>query len=341
MFNELMKASMIRVECKKCGQKIKAPAEYAGKRIRCPKCKEAFVLESAEMLSLLEIENNPAAVLQQVPVQEELKLQKVVPSDFRLLNPNINSDIVPTKELETNIKPSTVFEESKKRKLPAVIDVFLYPASVSGMINIVVFTVLSLLMGVSRLFLMGIMGFMVRFTIVAYLYFYLVECIRDSATGGVRAPNNIDAMPDSIDEAKSKALEVIASFIIFWGPVFGYMLYKIFTTPRGFPSDPFDNTFWCLLGYGIIFFPMGILAIAIFDSSSGFNPFIWITSIFSTFLQYFILLVILGFFCLLIYLITTRLGIISTPIRLYLLMIMAHILGRFYYLNSERLNWCA
>jgi hypothetical protein len=335
---------MIRVECKKCGQKIKAPPEYAGKKIRCPKCKDAFVLESDEMPSLSEIENNPSAILQPAPVQEELKLQKVEPSDFRILNPNINSDIAPSKELETNVKPSIVFEESKERKLPAIIDVFLYPASVSGLINIVIFTVLSVLLGLSRIFLMGFVGAMVRFAVVAYLYFYLVECIRDSATGGVRAPNNIDSMPDSM-EAKSKALEVIASFIIFWGPAFGYMLYKAFTADTEQKANPFDTIFWFLLGYGIIFFPIGILAIAVFNSSSGFNPFIWIGSIFSTFLQYIILLIILGLFCGLYFLISLyeqRLGLlISTPIRLYLLMIMAHILGRFYYLNSERLNWCA
>lgn len=40
---------MIRFNCKNCGQKIKVPHQLAGKKGRCPKCKQVIVIPSAEV----------------------------------------------------------------------------------------------------------------------------------------------------------------------------------------------------------------------------------------------------------------------------------------------------
>ena len=39
---------MIRVNCGNCGQKIKTDDTYAGKRVRCPKCKEPLQIPQGE-----------------------------------------------------------------------------------------------------------------------------------------------------------------------------------------------------------------------------------------------------------------------------------------------------
>lgn len=39
---------MIRFHCNKCGQSIKAPDKYAGKKVKCPKCSASNILPSDE-----------------------------------------------------------------------------------------------------------------------------------------------------------------------------------------------------------------------------------------------------------------------------------------------------
>jgi phage FluMu protein Com len=321
---------LIHVQCEKCGQKIKAPDEYAGKRIKCPKCKDAFVLQNQES-SIADIESNPVSIIENAP---PIELQKVERSEQHLIPSVLKENLI--NESKTTEEPyHSPFDESTVRKLPAIIDVFLYPLSLSGLLNIFIFWIGVVFLCLSRFFLIGIFGFIGRFIVFAYIYYYLIECIRDSATGGIRAPDNLRSMPDSMEEAKSQVLELISSFIIFWGPALGYLIYQLFSK-----HYPFDVIFMGLLAYGILFFPMGLLAIVVFDSSSGYNPYIWISSIFRTFPQYILLLGILFFFLCLNYLITRNLFfIVAIPIQLYLNMIAAHILGRFYYLNSNRLDW--
>ena len=142
--------------------------------------------------------------------------------------------------------------------------------------------------------------------------------------------------------------EILVSIVIFWGPLAAYFIYRVFWKSAGAnsPYDPkTDTVFWLLLGYGVFFFPMGLLAIAMFDSSSGYNPFLWVGSIFSTFFQYCCLVL---FFCVLGWLVSRVVSSFQQSLFLsclfgaafiYLAMVAAHLLGRFYYRNSKKLNW--
>lgn len=239
-------------------------------------------------------------------------------------------------------------EKPPVRKLPWLLDIFLYPTSMSGLINLGIFWVLPILLSlIATFFPIPFVWGLVGFVIAAYMYYYLMECIRDSAAGGIRAPENIGNFPDMRD-AVSQAMEIVASIVIFWGPVAAYSMYKIFwqSTGANFVYDPkTDTIFWLLLGYGIFFFPMGLLALAMFNSTSAFNPFLWIASILGTFFQY---CGVVLFFCVLGWLVSR----IATSFQqslffsylfgaafIYLAMVAAHLLGRFYYLNSKKLNW--
>ncbi|MHC4105977.1 MAG: hypothetical protein ACYSR9_13630, partial [Planctomycetota bacterium] len=95
----------------------------------------------------------------------------------------------------------------------------------------------------------------------------------------------------------------------------------------------------------VLFFPMGLLSIVLFDSLDGLNPILIIGSVFSTFFQYFGM--ILLFFAI------GALSIISVAylphswlfrlfpniFLLYMSIIYAHLLGRFYWKYQEKLNW--
>jgi hypothetical protein len=161
-----------------------------------------------------------------------------------------------------------------------------------------------------------------------------MTCIRDSASGGTKAPDNLTNIPD-ISDATTQVMEIVAVAILFWGPVAFYTLFTHKT----------DILFWLLLGYGVFFFPMGFLCLAMFNSTSAFNPFLWIASIFSTFFQYCGLVL---FFCLLAWLIGRIVSSFSqallfayfySAIFIYFAMVACHLLGRFYYINSKKLNW--
>ena len=222
----------------------------------------------------------------------------------------------------------------------------------SGLINLGIFCV--------SIFVLQILSYLAAFTsfmrlalffvsvvITAYIFYYFVECIRDSALGGIRAPDNTGSMPDKSD-ALSQLWDIFISIVIFWVPVLSYYFYKTLSQQGGAEqayNPRTDLIYWLLLGYGIFFFPIGILALAMFNSSSAYNPVVWIVSIFSTFFQYCGL--VLLFF--LLYLLFSRIvatfqgGLLNrllfTFLNMYIIMIAAHLLGRFYYNNSQKLNW--
>jgi hypothetical protein len=226
-------------------------------------------------------------------------------------------------------------EEPPVRKLPWFLDIFLYPTSTSGLINLGIFWLLPILIGlIAWLLPIPFVWAIVSFIVGTYMYYYLIECIRDSAMGGIRAPDNTDSIP-LIGEAFSQAMEILASVIIFWGPVGFYYLF----------TQKVNVIFFLLMGYGIFFFPMGLLALTMFRSSAAYNPFLWIMSIISTFFQYCGLVLL---FCVLPWLVfiifsylrvAVLLSYFSGAVFIYLAMIGAHLLGRFYYLNSQKLNW--
>jgi len=175
---------------------------------------------------------------------------------------------------------------------------------------------------------------LIGLVIIGSLFYYLMECIRDSAQGGTKAPDNMTNIPD-ISDAITQVLEIVACMVLFWGPV-GF--YFIFTQKT-------DIIFWLLLGYGVFFFPMGFLCLAMFNSISAFNPFLWIASIFSTFFQYCGLVL---FFCLLAWLFGRIVASFSQAVLfsylysalfIYLAMVVCHVFGHFYYRNSKKLNW--
>ena len=116
------------------------------------------------------------------------------------------------------------------------------------------------------------------------------------------------------------------------------LLYLIFT-------EQFDHIFVILLAAGTFYFPMLLMAVVLFDSSSGYNPFTHIISIIKTFFSYCLLVLQVAFViagCVgVVFLFRNALlaAVFLFPIQMYLIMVMMHLLGRFYYLHQDKLNW--
>ncbi|MHC4104188.1 MAG: hypothetical protein ACYSR9_04555, partial [Planctomycetota bacterium] len=112
-----------------------------------------------------------------------------------------------------------------------------------------------------------------------------------------------------------------------------------------------DIIFWVILSCSVFLFPMTLLAVVMFDSARAFNPILIIGSICSTFFQYCGLVLLFCVLCVPIAItrrvVTERMMLpgfqifpyIIRLISIYLLMVGAHLLGRFYWRYNEKLYW--
>jgi hypothetical protein len=175
-----------------------------------------------------------------------------------------------------------------------------------------------------------------------YIYWYVTECIRDSAAGRIRAPEAFAI--SGLGDMWSQAQHIIGCYLIFAGPVGFYFLW----------TQRMDTPFWVLLAYGVFFFPMGLLTCVMFDSIRGLNPVLLLGSIFSTFFQYCGLVFLVASIVLAVRFFTHMQGTENVEhnwvsrmfletlfygIMLYTIFVVAHLLGRFYWRHEEKLNW--
>jgi hypothetical protein len=278
----------------------------------------------------------------------------------------------PAQEAETSVQPDNEVDESEEhfeqlqigsirafkqepdtvtaRKLPWLFDIFLYPISVSGMavLGIVVgtrffFRVTVIYLGqVSNVFmpclaffgLMWGLGILVRFVLYPYLCWYLCECVRGSAAGGVRA-SEVRGHNPGLGEMFGQTIRVAGCLLLYLGPAAIYLK----------ETKTADAIFWGLLTFALIFLPMSLLATVTFESWRGLNPILLLGSIFSTVLPYTaLILTLLAAAVIIVEKAPNPWGshrafFFTWLVGVYLGMIAAHLLGGFYYRYEEKLNW--
>lgn len=232
---------------------------------------------------------------------------------------------------------NSVPEREQTRKLPWFIDIILYPISISGAIHLVIFAFLpSLFLSACRFdfwsrYYSSSQIFWVAVLIIgmAYFFYYLAVCVRDSAAGGLRAPDiNTQWAQFDAEDLLAQLLYTFFCGVLCFGPA---AIYFILTQKTNIP-------FWVLSSMGIFIFPMLFLAIALFGSVRALSPILVFGSIFDLLLPYCGLLIFLCLIALLVARITF-LARFTGVIQIYLLLVMAHSLGRFYWRYKEKLNW--
>ena len=234
-----------------------------------------------------------------------------------------------------------------ERTLPWLIDIFLYPMSISGIIHLTIFIVTPLLIGLIVLRFLdvfnGILSLIFYLLLVGYAFYYTGYCVFDSSRGGPRAPDVTIYDSPNKSEFYSQLFLVIGAVAVCFFPA---VIYHI-TTGR------IDLLFWLLSAVCVFFSPMVLLTAVLFDSVNVLNPIMIITSIYRTFVPYcglvltfsvlvgFIVPVISGFFyvpSLMDFLLGTVL-IFYKIAFVYLAMVSAHLLGRFYLRYKKKLDW--
>jgi DNA-directed RNA polymerase subunit RPC12/RpoP len=355
---------VIKFRCKNCGQKISVPKIHAGKKGKCPKCKSIIVvpgeaertgrasfkcstcdedIEVPESSRGKLIECPKCGCYVEVPSEKKPAETKKTPIEPRR-EEHISDKSPGEQQLEEGTEEEEETEPTGKRKLPWPIDILLYPTSIPGLVTIGVIVIGQLL---SRFLCCA--GWIVQIIMSLYLYWYFCECIRDSAAGGLRAPETIGSMA-ALGEMFWQYLGLFACYIFFLAPVTFYHGWTYYTN-----NEINGVIFWSLLTYGVFFFPMGLLAVVMFDSVRGLNPVLIIRSITSTFLQYFGLVILfygLGILFVIIMMGSVLSGVAVGPIVslvltfifnlvgfIWLLLIAGHLLGRFYWRYQDKLYW--
>ncbi len=230
-----------------------------------------------------------------------------------------------------------VSEQEQIRKLPWFIDIILYPMSISGAVHLVIFAFLpTLFLSACRVEFWSrsysssqILGASVLVIGVSYLLYYLAVCICDSAKGGLRAPDiNTQWAQFDAGDLIAQLLYTIFCCAVCFGPA---AIYFILTKRT-------NISFWLLSAAGVFFFPMLFLAIALFSSVRALNPKLIFGSIFDVFWPYCGLVLL---FCLIGLLVVKviLLGCFAGVVQIYLLLVMAHLMGRFYRRYKDKLNW--
>lgn len=337
---------MIKFHCKNCGQKISAPEVHAGKRGKCPKCGNIIAIPKAE---------NAEPVADQSNFSDSKEERKYVGLDHALFdipqedataNQQSSQGGVSEERLEELQRPDEGLGKDKtgqigERKLPWIIDIFLYPISVSGLANLAIFIGVPLLidflqkiMIIQLSCLFWLISVVIKAVVVLYMYWYFAECIRDSAEGGLRAPNVIRDVPRVVDMFWQMA-NIIGCFGVFFMPFVFYMLF----VKRA------DVIFWLLLLYAVFFFPMALLAVVVLDSAAGLNPRLLYNSILNTLRQYCGLVLLFLAAVLLMGMLGQKVAesehfaFLISCAGIYLAFVVAHLLGRFYWRYQEKLNW--
>ncbi len=335
---------MIEFYCEHCGQKISAPKVHSGKKFRCPKCRnlvdvpqvgsanpvpnQSNVVESTTNLKYSDFD------LTLLNVQEQDKIRNITASQS-----DVSGEAADIPQ-DSGEKTRQAGSEAERR-FHWLIDIFLYPFSISGMKNLAIFVVVPPLMFVLLFVLPGMLiclfsliRLIVNCLIVLYMFWYFAECIRDSAEGWVRAPQGMGALPDMSDLLR-QMVHAVGCLMFFLLPAVIYIGI----------AGRIDIYFLLLLGIAIFFYPIGFLSVILFDSVSGFNPRVLVRSIYNTFIPYLGLFLLYVFFAWLIWSMLSTVQdsvlwiLVMRFVVFYAAFIVAHLTGRFYWRYQDKLQW--
>ncbi|MHC4243381.1 MAG: TFIIB-type zinc ribbon-containing protein [Planctomycetota bacterium] len=324
----------VRFNCENCGYKSAVSESYAGKNIRCPNCYYIIFISKTDSTGTTQTSSGYSDYDSSLLNIQEQNILK-----HRQMCEDIASE--QTAESEEEEEPPQETDPAALRKLPWVIDIFLYPFNWPGLKHLAIFILVPPLFNILARFLPSIFvylvmiaGFIVNFLIFLYMYWYLVECVHESASGWVRAPLGFGGLP-TLRDMFGQVVNIIGCLAVFFAP---FVLYMLIAQKTGI-------IFWLLLISAVFLYPMALLSVLMHDSSHGLNFHKFTRSISNTFFPYCGLVLFLILTVVLISLIpseTTESPLGNCIFRfviIYAAFIGAHLLGRFYWRYQDKLNW--
>ncbi|MHC4657920.1 MAG: hypothetical protein ACYS83_01920, partial [Planctomycetota bacterium] len=135
---------MIEFCCQRCSQKIKAQDKLSGKRVKCPKCSNIVVVPKAEnaapVASQSNFSNSKISTKHSDldPALFDIQQKGEAANQLRGQSTASEKGLEELKKL-TEKTAAEEGEQIDERKLPCFIDIFLYPVSFSGLLNLAIF----------------------------------------------------------------------------------------------------------------------------------------------------------------------------------------------------------
>ncbi|MBC8469590.1 MAG: hypothetical protein H8D56_08970 [Planctomycetes bacterium] len=335
--------SMIKFRCENCGQKFSVHKNNAGKKGKCPKCKNIVIIPELESTnSTLRQGDSEESKINSKYSAYDLSLlampQKDETQELALSHTEAAAD---SDEYNQEPEEESAEETAALRRLPWFVDIFLYPISTSGLVNLTILSFLPrMLPPLGHLdYWMHPPPLLVAIIVllVGYLIYCLSDCIRHSAGGNRRAPD-IELSLSILMNAGELIWLILNTFIcvaVCVGPLTAYLII----------TKQADIFFWLLVTYGVLFLPMVLLGLVLFDSLRALNPILIIVSMLNVFLPYcglvLLFFAVSGLIAIMLVIMPQSfiISYLLSVVCIYLTMIMAHLLGRFCYKYSERLNW--
>jgi hypothetical protein len=377
---------MIRFSCKHCGQKIRVPEAGAGRKGKCPKCENIVLVPRVEDIKPIasQTELSASEIISEDSILDphhyDIAQESKAAGDGTVKGSASDKALDELQRLQGSLR-RVELEPLPERKLPWYIDIVIYPTNKAGLTMLGIFIGVPLLMEafVKVLFLLAggfppfivfavfflVISLIVNIIIRLYRYWYLSECIRDSAEGQIRAPDTVASTP-GLWELLLIYLKIFVCIIVLSAPMYFYLL-KTMGIERSFGSlfsftlfflwtvvtevGRSGITFHLLLFLAVFLFPITVLSVVMFDSYRGLNPLLIVGSIFSTFAPYCGLILVLCVLWLPVILIrkfivtqvvsfqSSLFLYLPRAISIYLTLVGAHLLGRFYWKYQEKLNW--
>lgn len=230
-------------------------------------------------------------------------------------------------------EPKSFFEQ-----LPGI---FSYPFKGNGKIVLISGTVF---FGIISFFLhyniIPFIGIVVGAFIAGYLCAYMMKVISSSADGEDELPDFPDFY-DWWDSVLCPGVKVSGTAIFCFIPALVYYYYVLTEFSLADPG------FLVLIGLGLFYLPMGLIAVSMSGSFASLNPFFIVPSIIKVLDKYLIAFAFLVVVFIL-ELVLKKSFLSSIPflrffigsfLLLYFLIIEARVLGLIYNANKERLSW--
>jgi hypothetical protein len=253
-------------------------------------------------------------------------------------------------DCESLAKPKRVRVQSRKRTPKRfgarLVDAFRYPLRQMGIGIIIGGAILlwgvellqRIATGVAAGIAMGILAFMLFVFGTGYLCTYLFSVIQSSARGEDHLPDWPD-FGDIWNDMFLPLFRLFGTLLICFGPA-SLIQHLVGEVGRGW-------VYWSVFSLGLLYAPMALIGVALFETIAAVNPMLVIPSILKTFGHYLAACAVLAI-AVVIGAVGPSLadafipfvgGLLSWFLSLYFLFVQMRILGVLYHCHEDELNW--
>lgn len=217
-----------------------------------------------------------------------------------------------------------------------ILDAFTYPLQGQGILLLTIGTIVfSFLSFVSSISMFGYIG---HFLLAGYLCAFYQNVVQTSADGEGELPN----WPDFTDfflDIVAPMVQIMGCFVLCLAPAAAYRLWVA--------SVPTDPIFWCLLLAGLMYLPMGLMAVSLTQSLKAMNPIVLVPSMRKVIADYAVVVAVLmvsaglssGVKSVLVTTIPIAGSVLAWLASMYFATVQFRLLGLLYYRHQDELDW--